>query len=54
VDQHLRKRATVPREVDLPNHGNSDRPWGIADRETEIRVVGSLVLTFLHVVYDLC
>jgi hypothetical protein len=39
--------------VDLPNHGNPDRPRGIANRETEIRVVGSLVLTFLHMVYDL-
>lgn len=51
-DQHLRN--SNPCQVDLPNHGNPNRPRGIANRETEIRVVGSLILTFLHVVYDLC
>jgi hypothetical protein len=38
----------------LPNHGNSNRPRCIANRETEIRVIGSLVLTLLHIMYNLC
>jgi hypothetical protein len=37
-----------------PDHGNPNRPRRIADREAEIRVIGSLVLTLLHVVYNLC
>ncbi len=42
-------RASYP-----PNHCNPDRPRRIPDGKTEIRVVGALVLTLLHVVYDLC
>jgi hypothetical protein len=41
-------------ENNLPNHRNSNRPRRIANRETEIRIIGSLVLTLLHMVYDLC
>ena len=41
-------------KVDLPNHGNSNRPRCIADRQTEIRIIRSLVLAFLHMMYDLC
>jgi hypothetical protein len=59
TDQRLRKTAPVRvkgegEESNAPNHRNSNRPRRIANRETEIRVIGSLVLTLLHVVYDLC
>jgi hypothetical protein len=37
----------------LPNHGHTDRPCSIADAESEIRIVGPLVFSLLHVVYDL-
>ena len=38
----------------LPNHGNSNRPRCITNGEAEIRIIGSLILTLLHMVYDLC
>lgn len=54
--QHFEEKlATAPKgKVYLPNHGNSNWPRGIADRQTEISIVRSLVLTLLHMVYDLC
>jgi hypothetical protein len=39
--------------VDLPNHGDSNWPRGIADRQTEIGIIRSLVLALLHIMYDL-
>jgi hypothetical protein len=47
-------KASVPGEVDLPDHGNSYRPRRIADRKAEIRIIRSLVLTLLHIVYNFC
>src|SRR6266852_6885907 len=48
------RQGKVQSGVDLPNHSNSNWPRGIADRQTEIRIVRSLVLTLLHMMYDLC
>ena len=41
-------------ECNLPNHRDPDWPRRIPDGKTEIRVVGSLVLSLLHVMHDLC
>jgi hypothetical protein len=39
--------------ANVPDHGDTDRPGSIADRQAEIRVVSPLVLPDLHVVHDL-
>ena len=38
---------------DLPDHGDTNRPWRISYREAEVRVVGPLILSFLHIMDDL-
>lgn len=40
--------------IHAPNHCDTYRPRSIADRQTEIGIVGFLVLTLLHVVDNLC
>ena len=37
----------------IPNHGHTYGPWRVAYGQSEIRIVGLLVLTFLHVMDNL-
>jgi len=53
-DQWLRKCTRAKRVHNLPNHSYPNRPRRIPDREAEIRVIGALVLTLLHMVDNLC
>lgn len=46
-------RHGMPIREDAPDHGDTDRPGSVADRQAKVRVVGSLVLPYLHVVHDL-
>jgi hypothetical protein len=44
---------TVGLKENIPNHGHTYGPWRVAYGQSEICIIGLLVLTFLHVMDNL-